>query len=173
MADAYSRDVFFHEEQRFRQVWLWAVVTSSVLALTVVTALILLDPATGPALKAFQLVFWVVFACGLPFLFQAMKLQTEVRRDGIHYRFFPIHLSFRTVRFESLDKYYARTYRPIMEYGGWGVRKGWKGGWAYNVSGNLGVQLELTDGKKILLGSRRPEEFVKAIDAALENRDLR
>jgi hypothetical protein len=34
---------------------------------------------------------------------------------------------------------------------------------AYNVSGNRGLQLELTNGKKILLGTQRPEEIAQAL----------
>jgi hypothetical protein len=40
-----------------------------------------------------------------------------------------------------------------MEYGGWGIKYG-KMGKAYNVSGNRGVQLEFTDGKRLLIGSQ-------------------
>jgi hypothetical protein len=31
------------------------------------------------------------------------------------------------------------------------------------VSGNRGLQLELKDGQRLLLGSQRPEEFLRAI----------
>jgi len=92
-----------------------------------------------------------------------LKLTTEVRRDGIHLRFFPM---FRqTIPLSQIRRHYARTYRPIVEFGGWGVRYGWKGK-AYNVSGNRGVQLELADGKRLLIGSQRPEELAQAIEAA-------
>ena len=60
----------------------------------------------------------------------------------------------------------ARTYRPILEYGGWGIRYTMGRGWAYNVSGNQGVQLELASGKRILIGSQRAEELARAIGEA-------
>ena len=50
----------------------------------------------------------------------------------------------------------------IAEYGGWGVRMR-RGGMAYNVSGDRGVQLELMDGKRILIGSQRAGELADAI----------
>ncbi len=43
-----------------------------------------------------------------------------------------------------------------MEAGG--IRYGPKGT-AYNVSGKIGLQLELKNGKKILIGTRKPEEI--------------
>jgi hypothetical protein len=37
---------------------------------------------------------------------------------------------------------------------------------AYNVSGKEGVQLELANGKRILIGSQRAEELARAIGEA-------
>jgi hypothetical protein len=54
-----------------------------------------------------------------------------------------------------------------MEYGGWGYRVGGKkSGIAFNVSGNMGVQIELKNGKKILLGTRKPKEAEEALKKA-------
>jgi len=62
------------------------------------------------------------------------------------------------------------TYSPISDYGGWGIRYG-SIGKAYNVSGNRGVQLELLNGERILIGSQKPEELAAAIDLALKSHD--
>jgi len=56
----------------------------------------------------------------------------------------------------------AREYKPIREYGGWGIRYV-IGGIAYNVYGNKGVQLILKNKKKVLVGTQKPEEFYQAI----------
>jgi hypothetical protein len=42
------------------------------------------------------------------------------------------------------------------------------GGLAYNVSGNRGVQLELVNGKSILIGSQRAGELALAIQEGLK-----
>ena len=62
-----------------------------------------------------------------------------------------------------------RSYNPIRDYGGWGIRWGTKGK-AYNVSGNRGLYLEFSDGKQLLIGLQKPEEFVEALDLALDKR---
>lgn len=59
----------------------------------------------------------------------------------------------------------VRTYSPIMEYGGWGIRWG-PGGKAYNARGNRGVQLVLRSGERVLVGSQRPEELLGALRGA-------
>jgi hypothetical protein len=66
-----------------------------------------------------------------------------------------------------VSEYYARVYRPILEYGGWGIRCGFKGARAYNVSGNKGVQLILQNGKRLLIGSQKPDELVEAINSMM------
>ena len=65
----------------------------------------------------------------------------------------------------TLKKYEVQTYRPIRDYGGWGIRYG-RGGKAYNVSGNRGVMLELSDGQKLLIGSQKPDDLANAISSA-------
>jgi hypothetical protein len=97
---------------------------------------------------------------GLFWLFRAMRLITEVRSDGVYIHFVPLLRD--TILFSNIADCEARTYRPIREYGGWGVRFGWKRK-AYNVSGNRGVQLTLKSGKRLLIGSQRSEELAQAI----------
>jgi len=97
------------------------------------------------------------------------SLTTEVRRDGIYIRFSPLHRSFRKIPLVDLMRHEVRTYSPIREYGGWGIRYGRKGT-AYNARGNRGVQLELSDGKQVLIGSQKPEELARAIDMAKAKR---
>jgi hypothetical protein len=52
-------------------------------------------------------------------------------------------------------------YNPL-DYGGYGIRSG-PGGLAYIADGNRGVQVELNDGRKLLIGSQCPEELAQAI----------
>ena len=58
----------------------------------------------------------------------------------------------------------TRTYRPVRDYGGWGIRWG-RDGKAYIIVGNEGLQLLLGDGEKILIGSQRPQELEAALGA--------
>ena len=152
-------NVRFREVQRFRQAWLWAVaICVSLLSVGLFgygmfqqlvhgkpwgdnpmsdTALLIVGP------------LMILFGTGILVLFCVMKLITEVRDDGIYIRFFPLHRRFHRMPWEDVSEYEVRTYRPILEYGGWGIRYGIKGR-AYNVSGNRGVQLVLHEGKRLL-----------------------
>jgi hypothetical protein len=94
------------------------------------------------------------------------KLDVRVCKEGIRFRFFPFHVTYRKFIFEDIEQYYARQYSPISEYGGWGLRNSFSNGRAYNIAGKKGLQLIFRDGRKILFGSQEPEELVKAIEKA-------
>ncbi len=87
-----------------------------------------------------------------------MKLITEIHDGYLFVTFKP--LLDRAIPIRSIRSAEPRTYRPIREYGGWGVRMGGLGnGKAYNAQGNRGVQLVLENGDKLLIGSQKPEEL--------------
>ena len=160
--------VLFREVQRFRQWWLWFLISIGPLTIWVATyRRYVLGERTGtkPTPDNLMLVLWVLIGIGLPLLFYSARLVTEVRSDGLYIRFFPFHRTFLRFPVDSIKHSEARTYSPIGEYGGWGIRYGWNGK-AYNVSGNEGVQFELHDGKRVLVGSQRPLEFINALRAA-------
>lgn len=80
-----------------------------------------------------------------------------------------VHFGRRTrfrIPLKNVVRAYARTYDPLGEYGGWGIRGGKGNNRAFNMQGNLGVQLVLRSGQKLLIGSDRPEELAYAIRKA-------
>jgi hypothetical protein len=168
MAQAKGQTIFYREVQHFHQVWLWILVLCiSLLAIYAgVQQLILGKPfGSNPAPDVGLIIIVVIFGLGLPAFFFMTNLTTEVRSDGLYIRFFPFHLSSHKIAWEKLRRYEVRTYSALKEYGGWGIRYGSKGK-AYNVKGNHGVQLELSNGQKVLIGSQRPEELAQAIELA-------
>ena len=156
----------FREVQHFRQFWIWALVLAitGLIWYAAIIQLVMQNPfGDRPMPDIMLVVFWLVFGIGLPALIFLSNLVTEVREDGIYIRFVPFHRSFIIIAFGELKAYETRVYRPIMEYGGWGIRFGSKGR-AYNVSGIRGVQLELANGRQLLIGSQRPEELRQSIE---------
>jgi hypothetical protein len=157
----------YREVQQFRQVWIWVIVfvLAGLVWYATVKQLLLHRPFGNRPMPDIPLViFWFIFGIGLPALFFFGQLVTEVRDDGIYIRFFPFHWTFRRIAFTEVKQCKVRTCRPIREYGGWGIRYGCKGK-AYNVSGDRGVQIELLNGKRLLIGSQRAEELWRAIQA--------
>lgn len=169
--------VRFREEQRFRQLWIWLVTLPLCLGMigffgwAMAEQLVHGRPVGGqpmpdPLLAITGPVF-ILLGAGILWLMWAAHLVTEVRDDGVYIRFLPFHRDFQSFRWEEIAALEACTYRPILDYGGWGIRFG-SGGKAYNVSGNRGVRLDLAAGrpKHVLIGSQRPEELAMAAMAA-------
>ena len=166
-----SEDLLFREVQRFRQVWIWVVVIFLMVLswYSFIQQIVSKIPfGTRPAPDLVVIGMWILFGWVFPVVVFTAGLTTEVRRDGIHIRYIPFHRKFRIMPFEAIQNYMTRTYRPLKEYGGWGIRYG-TGGKAYTVSGNRGVQLILLSGRKIMLGSQKPEELVLAVEKVKGN----
>jgi hypothetical protein len=161
----------FRESQGLNRFWVWALAFISAAGLWFLGFSLLLDRESGRGgSSADWMGALLCFSAGLavPLLLLSTVLVVEVREDGLYYRYRPFHRRFHRIPLQSIRRVEARTYRPLLEYGGWGIRCGWKGGKAYTVSGKEGVQLELDDGKRILFGSRDPEGLARALREAME-----
>jgi len=160
----------FREVQGFRQWWLWVLLPATALGTIglfgygIYTQIIEGDPwGDRPMSDAGLLTTTIattILVAGVAALILSARLTTEVRSDGLHIRFFP--LKWKTINFDTIASYEARTYRAIRDYGGYGIRWG-REGKAYIVGGDEGLQLMLNDGRKILIGSRRAGELEAAM----------
>lgn len=160
--------VAFREEQAFRQLWLVILMT---FCMCLGPVMMWIDfsfklSEFGFEGKAVELFWGAIFAtllCGAIFCwFFWVRLITEVRDDGVYLYFRGLWWAWIPLPFEGLKSARARHYRPIVEFGGWGVRYGWKIK-AYNVRGDEGVELEWEDGKRILIGSQQAKKLERAI----------
>ena len=160
---------FFREEQRFHQWWVWMLIIvpaglswwpfiQQVIGGQPVTARI---PApTGSSGSSGSSSVWDCRFCSV-----CIALIVEVTGDAVRIRYRPFMR--RAIPLGDIARVEARTYNAVTEYGGWGI-KGWsKAKMAYNVSGKRGVELTLTDGRSVMLGSRRADELAAAIQARL------
>jgi len=106
---------------------------------------------------------WPVLPLGLAF--NVLCLRTTVTEKDLSVGFgalFPFYR--RRIATADIASCEAVTYSPLAEYGGWGIKWG-RGGVALNARGNRGVRLTLRDGRRILVGSQRPEELAEALAA--------
>lgn len=172
--------VEFHEEQQFRQPWVWLLLLLISLGLAglfihgLYVQLYLGHPWGDRPMSDTGLVTTAMLSLLLMgaavWLFYALKLITRVDANGVHIRFFP--LTRKLIPFDNISSCQARTYHPIREYGGWGIRFSRKGR-AYNVSGDRGVQLEFRQGKPLLIGSQQPEQLAAAINSHVKRQNFR
>ena len=150
----------FKEQQRFTQTWFIVVMVISVITPLVLMLHEFLKENSKFTTTAFLTLISILIVTISPVFF--FKLSTRIDAFGIHYKFFPFHLSYRTIRWSYIANAFVRNYDPIGEYGGWGLKGGafWSTakGKAINVAGDIGIQLELKDGKKLLIGTQKKKE---------------
>ena len=140
----------FEENQKFTQWWLWVILLSFPIM------------SFGPFDENEININYVLIGFALPLFFYLFELRIKVSAEGLHYQFFPFHLKTHTIKLEDIEKHKAMQYTPIKEYGGWGIKYGFKGK-AYNVSGNKGVKIFLNNGLNIMFGSQKYNELAKAL----------
>ena len=157
--------IVFSEEQRFRQTWILAIIAFIAVIgwYSFFHQIVMGGPfGNNPAPDSVVLIILVVFGIIFPVWFIIMKLEIQVTQNALRFRMYPLHLSWREHPLETIADAVAVVYRPIREYGGWGIRFGRKG-MAYNVSGNEGVKITLRSGSSFLLGSLQAAELEQAI----------
>jgi hypothetical protein len=148
----------FNENQRFRQSWVWLVTAGGIAIVLLVIILTLPSKAEDKA-GLFSALLAAGVSIGVLALMYFSVLQTRINPYGIQFSYPPFMWKEKFIKWEDVDLAYVRKYRPVGEYGGWGLRHSIGRGRAYNVKGNMGLQLVLKSGKKVLIGTQKPEEL--------------
>ncbi len=161
----------FTEKQKFNQWWLWLILVGAVI---IPVAMVVITNRSHAANRVpAAILSGVALPASILVLFKSFKLDTKYDESGVSYRFFPLQVKMKNIPWAEVTKAYIRQYKPIVEYGGWGIRQGMGSkGKAYSISGNMGLQLELKDGKRILFGTRQPEQIKATLVELVRERKL-
>ncbi|TQD26154.1 DUF6141 family protein [Methanolobus vulcani] len=164
--DDSADSVIFREVQKFRQIWLLALllVTTGLTWYGAIEQLVYGRPfGSNPASDEGMLAILIGMGIIFPIFMLSIRLVFVVRNSGLYLKFFPFHLSFKHFPFSDIISAEVVRYRPLRDYGGWGIRYG-RNGKAYNISGNKGLMLEFRNGKRLLLGSQEPDVLKMSIE---------
>lgn len=109
---------------------------------------------------------WVIVGAILAFV-GALKtvvggLTVLVRESAIVLHLGSVPLVKRVVPFRDIVDLRSVEYRPIAEFGGWGVR-GFGRRKAWTARGNRAVALDLTGERQLLVGSDHPQRLEERI----------
>jgi hypothetical protein len=161
-----EKQIFFSERQKFNQWWIWLILIgiNSTFIVAICIQLFADIPFGNNPMVDVPLVISFVATLALSILFLTLCLETQISAEGIYVRFLPFHLKAKFFPWNDIKTSIVRKYSPIGEYGGWGLR-GFKSNMAYNVSGNMGLQLEFISGKKLLIGTQKQDEIKKALQS--------
>ena len=146
----------FIEEQKFTQLWLWLLlIPIGILPVYGIYQQIILGEAFGDKpMSDLGLILFAIFIFSLLGLFSLMKLKTKIDHEKIEMSFFPFIR--KTTRWSEIQKAEVVNYGFV---GGWGIRLWTKYGTVYNIKGDMGLAIELRNGKKFLIGTQRETEM--------------
>lgn len=146
----------FTEVQKFRQWYIWLVIP--ITAALLMFEFVYTYKTDNTSEFKYCFVFSIIPMLVLFFLWQ-LRLTYTIDNTGITYRFYPL-IKTKHLAWADVTAAYVRKYNPLTEYGGWGLRKGFKSkNYAYNVAGSKGLQLVLKNGDRFLLGTQRADEL--------------
>lgn len=154
----------YTEEQKMQQWWLWLLLFAiNGINLYALIQQVAYDETFGSqSLSDFALFVYVFLFVIFSYALSLVKLEVQVDEKGISYKYFPFQRKYKLILWEIIEEAYVRTYSPIKEYGGWGIR-GLRKNRAINISGNQGLQLRFKDGCKFLIGTQNPSEINEAV----------
>ncbi|GAB3266329.1 DUF6141 family protein [Larkinella harenae] len=136
----------YKETQQFRQPWIW----------------VLLIGVFGVTVYEQNYVSIGIVAIFLG-LFALVRLETEINKEGISYRWFPFQPRPRLISWNQIERVNVRKYAPLGEFGGWGIRFSWNGT-AHTTSGQFGIEIKLKEKKRtLLIGTQHPEAASRAV----------
>lgn len=160
-----DKKLIFSERQRFTQWWIWVILMgiNGLFLFGIFKQVLGGQPFGDHPMSNTGLLIAFALSLLLLLLFLTFRLETQIRANGIYVRFFPFERAFEHFPWDIVEKSFIRKYSPMREYGGWGMRFG-AAGTAYNIAGDQGLQLELADGKKLLIGTAQPLELAEALE---------
>ena len=152
----------FHEKQYYHPAIYWLM-------------LVTIGVSSGPLLGAARtgkpiptsvwpayIIMWAVL--GLVFIF-LFRQRITVLPGVVEISFGFVEIWRKSFDLSHVEKLEAVQFNPLMDFGGWGIKRGRGGVWCYNVRGGTGVRLE---GAKInaIIGTPYPAELLAALRAA-------
>lgn len=164
MAAPLTADIVFYEQQRIKSIWVWLLLISmNILFVSALVAKFFFDISVGAtSVDVAELIIVTSLSFVLTLIFCLLRLQTIITADAVYVRLFPVHFTYRRLPWTDINKCFVRSYKPIAEYGGWGIRYGFTGK-AYNIYGNKGIQVIFNDNRKLLIGTQKSQEAEAAI----------
>lgn len=155
-----NSNILFYEKQKFTQWWVWAILILTLgFELYIFVRQILFGQPVGtrPVPDVF-LIFSTLFLISLFVFVCRLQLETTIDSEKIVMRYRP--MIRKTFYWDEIEKAEVINYGFV---GGYGVRIGTRYGTVYNTKGRYGLSLELYDGRRIVIGSQKPEQIEKIL----------
>jgi hypothetical protein len=161
--------VIYREEQNFAW-WVYALLLAVEVVLGLALTKVFGDVGNHPDRTPVGVGIVLALAAASPVLIfiGLLRMTTEVTPSETRVWFGWIPTYRRVLPIGTIQRLEVVRYRPLVDFGGWGIRIGRDGERALNARGDRGVRLHLTDGTRLLIGSQNPEALALAIERAIQ-----
>ena len=161
----------FYEEQPFRQLRLriLTAIPPVVMTLLAIWQVELGHRWGNQPMSNASVIGWAIFLWLIYLRLITVKLVTELRPGELRVRMRGLWRSYR-IPLNNVKSADAVTFDVVLDWGGYGIRSTSRGT-AYLAGGGQGVELQMTSGGIVLIGSLRSGELARGITKELSAPD--
>jgi len=156
--------ILYKEVQRFTQWYIWILLLGLLIipVYGIIQQLVLKEPFGDNPMSDMGLVIFFFGMLAFCYLFRMMHLKTIITKEKITIQFAPFFS--KTIPREEI------AHAEIVKYGfvGYGIRFSSTYGTIYNIKGDKGIALTLTNKKKFLIGTQKPHELEEVIQSVIK-----
>lgn len=155
-----KRKIEFYEVQRKKPHWLSVLlILINILLISSNIIRFYIENQTYNSIEFYISIGGTVFFLFLTIFFLISSLLTYVDGSGIYVRFIPLQRRYKFFAWDDVEKMYFRKFRLFSEFGLGGLTSSLNPDGSYTMSGNIGIQLILKNGRKVFIGTNRPDEL--------------
>lgn len=152
----------FRETQRFNQWWIWLVGLFPIGLVFFEFMGVIFGKEKLPPEAIMAIVLVMILVVSSFVWIKTMRLETLINHSEISIKYIGLFTK-KKFYWSDIETAEVIKYDPLWEYGGWGIKYGFKRGWCYNVAGDEGLFLNLKNGKKYLIGTQKASELKEFI----------
>jgi len=139
------------EKQKFKNkvIWLIVLLLNCIALFGIIKQLIYKIPFGENPAPNFILVLGFITTLLLLAMLFLIYLKVTINENEIIVHFYPF--TKKVIQLSEIKNIEIVEYRPLKDYGGWGIRYG-KKGMAYTIGGKQGLSITLINNTNILIG---------------------
>ena len=112
----------------------------------------------------YDILILFILPLSITLLLFLLKLSIKIDKEYFMFKMFPFHLHYRKIRLTEIVDATIKEYNTDRSFHGWGMGFSWNRKYkSYTVKGYTGVEISLTDGKKIFIGSSKVDEMYQQL----------
>ncbi len=164
MSTAHSENNIIFQEYQYFDKWIWFFAFAGMMTLAIIMILLsifAIVPEAPPILFILAGIPVFLFVI-LGFVFSKIQMTTKIRDDGMHIKCFPTQWTFKHYPLNSIESYERSKGGLLDRVISWRIRC-YPNKISYQCGSREKVLIKLTNGKSLLVDSKRPDELIAAL----------